>query len=868
MLTNVPLQLAAKHGGDVSIRKTQIIKCRISHRRLFPKKHRFAYPYLSVGIPVRSPTSNWLLSVNTASWWARGWLHVSPKDHLNRGLDGATLSENIDAYLQLQGLNPADFPYVYLLTSPRFLNYAFSPASFWYLYTADMSLKYVVAEVNNTFDERRMYLFPASGNAGVFRQTLGKDFHVSPFNSRKGAYTLSTLDPADEGEISVAITLRSSKGRPKLVARWWSVTSAIDPEMLPTVQALWLLICWGSNILTTFLKILFQAILLARVRKLEIWYRPEPSPSALPRRPTATETFLQSIFVQYMEYLVNTARGKHEVLTRLEEHDGEKSCPRSYSLLHLRVIQQPSHEALSLRVHTPQFYRQLITYGTLSDYLSYTLLHPYEENHTAWSSDDQALIRAIQKCESAASRQVPGQRPHIQNALVKTLFAISRQVRDFRLVTVLACLYIISLVDRVNISTAAVAHLNSDLALQTGARYSIVISVFFITYTVFQPLGTVLTRKIGPRWFLSSIAMAWGLVMIGNGFVHSWQTLAGLRVLIGVFEAGYFPGAVYLLSTWYTRFDMQKRYTVFYGVGCVAGALGGILAFGLSQMNGLAGLRGWRWIFIIEGILSCIGALVSYVFLVGFPEEADQSWNFINRQERDFIIRRVNRDRGDAVTEPFSLGAFLAPAADFKIWIFAFIFFCVTTVGYSINYFLPMILLGMGFSVAESQCLIVPPWVFTGLVMYAQAWLGDRYRLRGPIIAFNAVLALIGLMLMAFHHAYPVRYTGVFFVVAGASGNTPPVLTYQANNIRGHWKRAFCSATLVGFGGIGGIAGALVFRSQDQPRYLPGIYASIACNVCILLCTGGLSIWFRYANQQVKRGKVVLEGLEYFTYTY
>ncbi|EFY96808.2 MFS transporter [Metarhizium robertsii] len=439
---------------------------------------------------------------------------------------------------------------------------------------------------------------------------------------------------------------------------------------------------------------------------------------------------------------------------------------------------------------------------------------------------------------------------------------------DLRLVTVLACLYVISLVDRVNISTAAVAHLNSDLALQTGARYSIVISAFFITYTVFQPLGTVLTRKIGPRWFLSSIAMAWGLVMIGNGFVHSWQTLAGLRVLIGVFEAGYFPGAVYLLSTWYTRFDMQKRYTVFYGVGCVAGALGGILAFGLSQMNGLGGLRGWRWIFIIEGILSCVGALVSYAFLVGFPEEADQSWNFITRQERDFIIRRVNRDRGDAVTEPFSLGAFLAPAADFKIWIFAFIFFCVTTVGYSINFFLPMILLGMGFSVAESQCLIVPPWVFTGLVMYAQAWLGDRYRLRGPIIAFNAVLALVGLMLMAFHHAYPVRYTGVFFVVAGASGNTPPVLTYQANNIRGHWKRAFCSATLVGFGGIGGIAGALVFRSQDQPRYLPGIYASIACNVCILLCTGGLSIWFWYSNQKVKRGKAILEGLEGFTYTY
>ncbi|KHO01978.1 Major facilitator superfamily domain, general substrate transporter [Metarhizium album ARSEF 1941] len=485
-------------------------------------------------------------------------------------------------------------------------------------------------------------------------------------------------------------------------------------------------------------------------------------------------------------------------------------------------------------------------------------------------SEEYASHYATTEGRFGSTSSPPALGRHVDDDEVYSLPEQRRIIRriDLRLVTVLAGLYVISLVDRVNISTAAVAHLNSDLGLQTGSRYSVIVSVFFITYTVFQPLGTVLTRKIGPRCFLSSITMAWGLVMIGNGFVNSWQSLAGLRVLVGVFEAGFFPGAVYLLSTWYTRFDMQKRYTVFYGVGCVAAALGGILAFGLSRMDGLAGLRGWRWIFVVEGALSCVGALVSYVFLVGFPEEAEQSWNFITRPERDFIIRRVNRDRGDAVTEPFSFEAFFAPAADAKIWVFAFMFFCVTTVGYSINYFLPMILLGMGFSVAESQCLVVPPWVFTGLLMYAQAWLGDRYRLRSPIIAFNAVLALVGLMLMGFHHAYPVRYAGVFFIVAGASGNTPPVLTYQANNIRGHWKRAFCSATLIGFGGIGGVAGALVFRSQDQPKYLPGIYAAIACNVCLLLCTGGLSIWFWFANKRAMTGQAVLEGLENFTYTY
>ncbi|KAK7751563.1 hypothetical protein SLS62_006513 [Diatrype stigma] len=196
-----------------------------------------------------------------------------------------------------------------------------------------------------------------------------------------------------------------------------------------------------------------------------------------------------------------------------------------------------------------------------------------------------------------------------------------------------------------------------------------------------EPLGTILTRKLGPRWFLASIALAWGAAMIGNGFVNSWESLAGLRILIGVLEAGYFPGAVYLLSTWYTRFDMQKRYVGLYGVGCVAGALGGILAYGLSQMDGLAGLRGWRWIFIIEGVISCLIALASYIFLVGFPEEADKSWRFLSKEECDFIIRRVNRDRGDAITEPFSLRTFFESAADWKIWVYAFMFFCVTTVG-------------------------------------------------------------------------------------------------------------------------------------------------------------------------------------------
>ena len=112
--------------------------------------------------------------------------------------------------------------------------------------------------------------------------------------------------------------------------------------------------------------------------------------------------------------------------------------------------------------------------------------------------------------------------------------------------------------------------------------------------------------------------------------------------------------------------------------------------------------------------------------------------------------------------------------------------------------------------------------------MMLSAYAGDHYRIRGPILIANSVIALIGLPLMGFAHSSGVRYFGVFLVTAGANANIPTALAYQANNVRGQWNRALCSALFVALGGIGGISGGIVFRAQDAPRYIPGIAAAIA----------------------------------------
>ena len=147
---------------------------------------------------------------------------------------------------------------MYLITSPRFLNYKFSPGLFWYLYSADLKLDFVIAEVNNTFGERRMYLFPSSESTiskalgtGAFNQSCLKDFHDSPFSSRKGSYSISTANPADAADVGIFVTLHSSKGHPKLIARLWSNAAPIDPTTFPIVHSIWFLICWGWTILLT-----------------------------------------------------------------------------------------------------------------------------------------------------------------------------------------------------------------------------------------------------------------------------------------------------------------------------------------------------------------------------------------------------------------------------------------------------------------------------------------------------------------------------------------------------------------------------------------------------------------------------------------
>ncbi|KAF3352148.1 Cytidine deaminase [Verticillium dahliae VDG1] len=473
-----------------------------------------------------------------------------------------------------------------------------------------------------------------------------------------------------------------------------------------------------------------------------------------------------------------------------------------------------------------------------------------------------------------ASTKEDGITGHLEDPLTRAAYRKLVHKIDRRLITTCGFMYCVSLVDRTNLGSANIAGMSKDLELTVGYRYSLIALVFFITFTLFQLPATVACRKIGAKVFLPGITLAWGFLLVGFGFPQNWQTMVGLRIILGLLEAGFLPACLFLISTWYTRYDLQKRISCFYMIGFFSSGMGGILAYGLMQMDGLGGLEGWRWIFLMEGLITVVVATICYFTIVDFPDRAHNKSKFLTKEECEIVMDKINADRSDADEEAWDFRKLIASGKDPLIYGYALIFFGLTAITYAVAYFLPMILRDqMGFSLAASQCLIAPPYFVACLYMFATAWISDKYRIRGPVMMFNSAVGIAGLALMGFASNSGAAYFGVFLICCGFNTNIPACMTYQSNNIRGQWKRAFCSATLVSFGGVGGIAGSLLFRAQDMPHYRPGMYACIACCLLTLILVGILSLDFKRQNGKAERGEKELENNEEdsqrgFRYTY
>jgi hypothetical protein len=422
---------------------------------------------------------------------------------------------------------------------------------------------------------------------------------------------------------------------------------------------------------------------------------------------------------------------------------------------------------------------------------------------------------------------------------------------DLRLCSIAGILCSLNLLDSGVISSASVTSMLSDLELNVGNRYSVSIFIFTIASIAFQ------------------LPFCFGIITMCTAFVQTWRQMIAMRILLGIAMSGVYPGLTVLISAWYTRKEQQLRFAFMQSGEVMVLATGSIVNFGLNQLNGRGGLKGWQWMFVAQGSITAFIGILTYWWMVDFPEDSHRSFYFLDKSESEVASARIQNDRGDVKADPFAWSKVFVHAKDPKVYGFCVLYFLQNLVSTSMSYFLPIILQGgMGFSTNKSILLSAPPYYYAVIPAILSSLVGDKFQLRGPIIAFNCITLIIGFCMFGFADQVTVRYIGTYLATGAYVANWAAMATYQANNIVGQWKRVFTAAVVTAFNGAGGIAGSFIVRQQESPRYMTAIWISIGSHIMIIGVIGIFSVYFYMANQRQTRGKRLLEGTEGFRFTY
>jgi len=415
-------------------------------------------------------------------------------------------------------------------------------------------------------------------------------------------------------------------------------------------------------------------------------------------------------------------------------------------------------------------------------------------------------------------------------------------------------IYMMSFLDRINISNAKIQGMDEDLGLNQGNRFAVALFVYYISYILLEIPSNMIIKKVRPSLYLSALMFVWGIINMCMGFVHSYGALVALRFLLGVFEAGVLPGIIYVTSMYYKRHEFQRRMSFFFCSTVVAGAFGGLLAFAIAKMGGTAGLGAWRWIFIIEGAVTSAIAIVAVFVVIDWPEQT----RYLNAEEKDLLRRRMATDVGDSCRmDTLNKFSWNLIWPDYKIWLGAFIYMGVSVPGLSGTFFLPTILKEFGWEAQEAQIRTIPVYAFAAGCMIIGAWASDKTKHRSGFILAGTAMVTIGyaMLLSQEDKSRNYKFGAVFPVFGGAYMVTPMALGWLQNNLSGHWKRSFGASTQITIGNIAGIIGANLFPPTDARHYTMGYGTAVGFMWFGGLCAASMALLMWRENRKRAAGE-------------
>jgi MFS family permease len=403
----------------------------------------------------------------------------------------------------------------------------------------------------------------------------------------------------------------------------------------------------------------------------------------------------------------------------------------------------------------------------------------------------------------------------------------------------MALLYLLAHIDRANIGNAKIEGMDKELGL-VGNQYNIASTVFFIPYIIFEIPSNMVLKKIRPSIWLSFLVLAWGIVMTCMGIVKDFKGLVACRVMLGLCEAGFFPGAVFIITSWYKRGEVQQRLALFYTASAFSGAFSGLLAYAIAKMDGARGISGWRWIFLIEGAVTIAVGLIVPFLIVDSPERA----KWLSEDEKDFVKSRLVADGVISSTEEgdkFSWPLFFGAVFDWKVWAGIIMAWANSVPNAAFKFTMPQIIKQLGFTSSEAQLLTVPPYFCGGIAAWVSGRMADRFKWRFPFVTGPLILLTVALaMLFGLADRVKQNVGPLYFAVILAQIGTYPLLpcisAWTGNNLAPSWKRSIGLAWTLAAGNFGSLIGTNIFLDKEAPRYQTGYGVSLGF-ICLGLIT-------------------------------
>ncbi|KAJ1327047.1 MFS transporter ACS family allantoate permease [Microdochium nivale] len=354
---------------------------------------------------------------------------------------------------------------------------------------------------------------------------------------------------------------------------------------------------------------------------------------------------------------------------------------------------------------------------------------------------------------------------------------------DWWIMPMLWLMYWLNYLDRNAITLARLNGLEKQLRL-SSTEYQTCVSILFVGYILGQIPSNMIITRVRPSWLMGGFMLAWAVVSTTTALAKDFTGLLLTRFFLGVVEAPYYPGALYILSIFYTRKELATRISILYSGNILATAFAGLIAAGVfSGLEGVRGLEGWRWLFILQGVVTFAVAIAACFLL---PDEPLTTW-WLTPEERQLAHDRIARDTvgldSRGVVSPWA--GLREASRDYKVWIFCFMqHMHIATNGFK-NFF-PTLVETLDFDPIVTLVLTCPPYLIAGIISIAWAWSSGRANERTLHITISKAVALFGFILGCTTMNTGARYFAMCVFTIG---------TYGVNSILLGWVGATCGET-------------------------------------------------------------------------